>query len=116
MKRIKLSEVEQWEIDQEIPVAEPREKAKRISAFLASKAKLRNDDRENNHEIEISSDSNGGLSFVFTTSQEKSVEKIVECDLGHKHRQIETETFSYHSFSISKAEAKALIQWLKDRV
>jgi len=116
VKKTELSEVEQWEIDQEIPVAEPREKAKRISAFLKSKAKLRDDDREMNPELEISSDSNGGLSFVFTTNQERSVEKIVECDLGHKHRHIQTESFSYHSFSISKAEAKALIQWLKARV
>jgi len=116
MKKIELSEVEQWEIDQEIPVAEPGARAKRISTFLKSKAKLVDNDRGNNPTLNISQSSRGGFHFVFTTNQERSVEKIVECDLGHSHRQMETESFSYHGLTISQAEAKALIQWLKARV
>lgn len=108
----KLSEVEQWELDIERPIPLKDEtKCK----FLKTKAVIAGIDyHDNESEIEIMGTNGNGLSFRFKTSEERTIETIVECDLGHKHRALKKEDYHYHSFTISKKEAKQLIQWLRE--
>ena len=109
---MKLHETEQWEIDQEIPLPKTQEKP---CKFLQSKAVLVDDNPEEG-KIQIEVTNGGGLYFKFTSREEHTVEEIEECDLGHKHRRIVLKDFNYESITISRADAKNLLEWLRMRV
>ena len=106
-------EVEQWELDSELPP--PPKSKSRSCKFTQNKAVLRNEDPDE-PELKLGITNGGGLHLRFTSHQEHTTEEVVQCDLGHKHRKVITKDFTWESFSISRTEAKLLLHWLKERI
>ena len=97
--------------DDEILESErPREVGGSHVRVLKSKVVIKDEYDPDDGELEIIK-KRDGLQFKFTTRQERSVEKLVECDMGHKHRQVETVDFSYESIFLNRRHAKILLAW-----
>lgn len=108
----KLNDVEQWEVDQEMPA--PLVNVRECK-FLKTKCELVDDDPDD-PSIEINLTHSRGLSFKFTTHKEITSEEWEDCDLGHKHRKLITNDYHYEQMHISRQDAKKLLAWLEMRI
>jgi len=108
-----LNEIEQWELDQEIPAPLRNDNA---CKFQKTKAVLLNNDDHDEGKIEVATTNGGGLSFQFTSREEHTTEEIERCDLGHQHRKVILKDYNFERIHISRSESKNLIKWLRMRV
>jgi hypothetical protein len=89
----------------------PRKVVDETLRLTKTKAILK--DAYDDDSVEITRKKDGSINIVFRTHQDVTVEEVVECNLGHKHRQVVTKDYSYESINVSARHAKKLVEWLE---